>query len=315
MTLQRPTVKVVNGEGKPRITVVKATPYYITSVGVTAYTGTTVTEAEGSPVTITTSSVANPTIITTSGAHGRSMGDWIRITGHSGSTPDLNSRYKVLRIVSSTQLEIGVAVTVGGTGGTLCLTPAFINRGIGVGMRIVDYNETNNPFYGKITSVADETLTVDEWFPSTPSAAVVFKVNGYVIDLPYCGRNKLRETFTPDVLVHNLYRNRLESEQYGYLYNAVLDYSEFITGDVIIDLAPILNMSENDYLVLTPRVDKKGYQYKVVSVGAIDLSMIGRGKGHAGFKLTFNGAEPVGIFPGTEGGYGTNYGTDYGDCL
>lgn len=70
------------------------------------------------PVTIATSSVADPTVITTSGAHGLTTGDVVTIAGHSGSTPAINGRY-IVTVLNSTTFTIPVAVTGGGTGGTV----------------------------------------------------------------------------------------------------------------------------------------------------------------------------------------------------
>ena len=74
--------------------------------------------ASTSSRTITSSSVANPTIITTD-AHSMVGGTnaVVTISGHTGSTPDINGEY-LATVTSSTQFSIPVNVTVGGTGGT-----------------------------------------------------------------------------------------------------------------------------------------------------------------------------------------------------
>jgi hypothetical protein len=69
--------------------------------------------------TITTSSVADPTLITTSAAHALVVGSVVVIAGHTGSTPTLNGAHVVTAIPSTTTFNIPVAVTVGGTGGTV----------------------------------------------------------------------------------------------------------------------------------------------------------------------------------------------------
>lgn len=70
-------------------------------------------------IAITSSSVANPTVLTTA-AHGITVGagDVITIAGHSGSTPAINGTWYATAL-SSTTLSIPIAVTVGGTGGTV----------------------------------------------------------------------------------------------------------------------------------------------------------------------------------------------------
>lgn len=69
-------------------------------------------------VAIATSSVADPSVITTSAAHGLVTGDLVTIAGHSGSTPAINGRY-IVTVLNATTFTIPVAVTVGGTGGTV----------------------------------------------------------------------------------------------------------------------------------------------------------------------------------------------------
>jgi len=69
-------------------------------------------------ITITTSSVANPTVITTATAHGFTSGDSVRIAGHTGSTPTLNTEW-VVTVTGATTFTIPEIVTVGGSGGTV----------------------------------------------------------------------------------------------------------------------------------------------------------------------------------------------------
>lgn len=70
-------------------------------------------------VAITSSSVADPTVLTTA-AHSIPVGASrvVTIAGHSGSTPSLNGTWYATALTSTT-VTIPVAVTVGGTGGTL----------------------------------------------------------------------------------------------------------------------------------------------------------------------------------------------------
>jgi hypothetical protein len=68
-------------------------------------------------VSVTSSSVGDPTVIT-SAAHSLVTGDVITIAGHTGSTPAINGAWPVT-VLTTTTFEIPVAVSVGGTGGTL----------------------------------------------------------------------------------------------------------------------------------------------------------------------------------------------------
>jgi Predicted transcriptional regulators len=81
-------------------------------------------DALGSPVAVTSSSVANPSQITCA-THGFQTGDSVTIAGHAASTPSINATHIVTRI-SPTVFSIPVNVTGGGTGGTATLEPASL---------------------------------------------------------------------------------------------------------------------------------------------------------------------------------------------
>lgn len=76
---------------------------------------------QSAAVTITSSSVANPTVITTATPHGRTTGDTVEISGHSGSTPAIDGNY-VVTVTGASTFTIPVNVTVGGTGGSMYVT-------------------------------------------------------------------------------------------------------------------------------------------------------------------------------------------------
>lgn len=73
--------------------------------------------ALGVGAAVTSSSVASPTVITTGAAHGLVTGDYVTISGHAGSVPDINGTYQVTMLTATT-FSIPVAVTTAGTGGT-----------------------------------------------------------------------------------------------------------------------------------------------------------------------------------------------------
>ena len=78
--------------------------------------------------TVTSSSVANPSVITTGTAHGFANGDTVLITGHTGSTPNINGSW-VISGASGSTFTIPVNVTVGGTGGTVANMGALTTIG------------------------------------------------------------------------------------------------------------------------------------------------------------------------------------------
>lgn len=75
--------------------------------------------------TITGSSIASPTVITCAG-HGRATGETVTISGHTGSTPDLNGEWAVT-VLSPDTFSIPEAVTIAGTSGTMipALPPTY----------------------------------------------------------------------------------------------------------------------------------------------------------------------------------------------
>jgi hypothetical protein len=75
------------------------------------------TEPGAYTVPITTS-VAAGDLINTSAPHKLTAGDTILVSGHSGSTPSLNTTLTVLAVTSDTQFSVTTDITVGGTGGT-----------------------------------------------------------------------------------------------------------------------------------------------------------------------------------------------------
>lgn len=203
------------------------------------------------------------------------------------------------------------ATTVSETG-----TPAL--SAIRAGMRIVStVTRSSLPpleVYARVVSVNDTTdvITVAEWVGGTPTDTNAFTVNGWVIDLPYC--QSLVEEFEPDQLIHNLYRSRRSAKFFGWQYSARLDYAAWISADTLIDAGVIFNLEEDDELVLVPRVDKPGYNYRVLYDGPIPISRFGKAAGHKGVVLPFRGTANV-PWPIPQSGYGFEYSYDYGTQL
>lgn len=169
--------------------------------------------------------------------------------------------------------------------------------------------------YAKITAVNDSTdvITVDAWYPTTPTNAQTAYVNGYIVDLPYCYR--LSETYTPDVRVHPLYRSRVAVKHYGWKYRAMLDYSVHISADALLNAGPIMALSEGDSLLLIPHVDEPGYCYNVYHAADVSMARFGKAGGYSGFAFVFQGTENV-PWPVPRSGYGFSYSAGlYGTCL
>jgi putative tail protein len=115
-------------------------------------------EINAPAITITSSSVANPTHITTATPHGYRTGDFVRITGHSGSTPSINGYELKITVISPTVFTYGINVTVAGTGGTSQRTYNFPYKQITANyypfLGSTTQNVGNTPF----TTLADPNL-------------------------------------------------------------------------------------------------------------------------------------------------------------
>jgi len=308
------TIRTINGQGKPRLIVEKAETAW-QSIGAATYTSTSATEALGAAGNITSSNATTDEILQT--AHGFTAKMRIRIAGHTGSTPDLNGDHTVIEVIDDDHYLIGKIISVGGTGGTARQIPDYTN--VRAGMRVVSGyarsgGSADKIVYGRITAI-DRTgfvITIAAgWVGGTPDNGKTFKVNGWVIDLPYCF--DLTETFTPDQLLHNLWRSRIEqAEWYGWGYAAALDYAKHIRADVLLSMRPALNLKKGDMLILVPHIDKPQYNYAVIYGDPVSLSRYGLSPGHRKVAFGFRGTEPIATWPMPESGWGFGYGTRYG---
>jgi len=310
---KNPTFQHISGSGKPRILVLKAKRAW-DSLGATTYTVTTATEAEGTSFTIVSSSTVNDSIVT-SVANTFTVGMRINVAGHTGSVPDINGKRTVLQILSTTEAKIDVDITTGGTGGTARQTPDFrlVRVGMRIASRLVTAGSSDREVYAKVKTVDDIlnviTISDDGWVYGQPTNGQAFSVDGWVIDLPYS--EELLETFSPDLLEHNLYRSRIVSKFFGWKYRASVDYSTRILADTLIDMEPALNIERDDKIVLIPRADKPGYNYNCVYGGDISVARYGQSPGHKGFIVSFKGTENV-AWPIPRSGYGFQTGEAYG---
>lgn len=212
------------------------------------------------------------------------------------------------------------ATAVGDGGHTYNATTVFsdnigLNYQVRLGMRIHAFKaiagQPNKKVWGKVTAIEPGSLFVDAWYGGTPTNGQGCFRDGWVVDLPVC--ENLKETFTPDQLIHSLHRNRKAGLFFGYEYKVVLNYENLIEADTLLSLRPALNKRQDDALILIPRIDRPGRQYNVLYDGEIDLSRNAE-RGHKGVKLSFQGTENV-VFPIPSGGYGYGYATNYGHQL
>lgn len=150
-------------------------------------TGTILPVAE---YAITSSSVANPTVVTTA-TQSLTGTETIIITGHTGSTPDINGTYAsgTYTVTSTTTVElVGINVTVGGTGGSLYTEqPAGFSQAGGTASTIVlnaNANATDDYYNGWWITIIDATGVlathrVKDYVGSTQTATI-FATADYV---------------------------------------------------------------------------------------------------------------------------------------
>lgn len=238
----------------------------------------------------------------------------ITIENWVGGTPANNSEVQVYGVMfcSSHNTTFTALTAVDSSG---------IISSIAIGMRLTSryVNAGFEPMkvYGRITKVdtTNKTLTVDAWVGATPTAGQLFMVDGWISDMPRT--EKMIETFTPYQLVHQLYRGRKATKQFGYEYQCSLDYHTYISGDSLLDLKNQLQslfQGDTRDLILVPRKDRPGTNYRVYITDPLKLSIHPSFMGHEAFMFGFAGKELVQNIMAVTG-YGTNYASVYGTNL
>jgi hypothetical protein len=70
-------------------------------------------------VVITSSSISNPGRILTAAPHGLNTGDTVIIAGHTGMVPSTVNGTHIVTVTDADEFTIPIAITTGGTGGTM----------------------------------------------------------------------------------------------------------------------------------------------------------------------------------------------------
>jgi len=311
-----PTIPIMNGDGKPRLIVKYDTPI-VTTREATTFTSTTMTEADGASKTIELTTVASGKgLVVKITGHGYYQGDWVRISGNTSSTPSINGDHEIMAIVDANNFVIDTICSASSDDGSCKRIPAFTSKAIEQNMRLTSLINTGDMdefAYGKVVDVSASTITVDEWINGTPTNGKVATIDGFVADLPYC--KKLTETFTPEVLVHKIYKARRVTKNYGFTYKARLDYSQLITGDTMLLLKQHFTVKDGAQVVLIPRVDTPEYQYNVYLSDPVDTSIFfsnGEGRGHRDMIFVFQGKDLLPDLPIRSSGWGYGWGKLWG---
>lgn len=172
--------------------------------------------------------------------------------------------------------------------------------------------------YAKVESldVPANRYYVDEWVGGTPTNGIAAVVDGWIADLPRTLERGLSEFFDPIVTIHRKYRNVKGVKKWGFEYSALLDYEKRFTPDHFYELRYLLQQSLDgvvDTTIFIPRKDKPGFNYPVYMDDAIEIALHGGQTFHRGVRFKFQGRLPVASVPHSQfGGYGMNYGQQYG---
>lgn len=106
---------------------------------------------------VTSSSVANPSVITHAASSVTlASGNTVYISGHTGSTPDINGAH-VITVTDSTHFTIPVNVTVGGTGGSFYLGTGLAGIAFDVSPSTLATTLTVAPFAAPTVTDVDTT--------------------------------------------------------------------------------------------------------------------------------------------------------------
>ena len=150
------------------------------------------------------------------------------------------------------------------------------------------------------------------------------------------------EKWTPEIIVHKLWNGKKRVIAKGWWYECILDFSNYSTSKDIADILPLYdfanrNLTGSREILFYPRgniIENGGnfnYFYKVeISENSIlELQMLPHRSGYRNLRLELKGVERLSqpfeditffnteemsrALPyGIEGGYGTNYGEEYG---
>jgi len=136
-----------------------------------------------------------------------------------------------------------------------------------------------NETFGKVVSVDDtnDQLVIDGWTYAQPADGTPFAIDGFVVDMPRT--EELTEEYDPYQVVQQLWRGRESARFYGYRYSVEMDYATAVMADTIHGLAPVLNRTKDDRLILIPRADKPQFQYNVRYLKPFKLAKFGRARG------------------------------------
>lgn len=315
-----PSERVINGEGRPRILSRLESPVYTSSL-TTVFGDDRVSESDGAVINITGLSYSNSVpyaVVVTAPGIDVYEGDLVIIANNVSVTGgNINGEQEVIMRIDANifLFAFGPGLTFGaGAKGDaqrnfepeeLEIIAGMLIESIAIG---VD-EEVEELVYAKITEVVDQTIFVDEWIGGKPANGTRCRITGYIADLPSPKKNY--PEFTPDSLVHKLWKSRKEVEEYGYFVKLILDFSHLFYGDNFYDLRHALNKDEGIVqTVIIPRRDVPSISYNVIMSPDTPMKIVMRGQGrsHKDFIMVFEGSETVADMIHVIAGYGSGYG-------
>ena len=149
--------------------------------------------------------------------------------------------------------------------------------------------------FARVTNVVDGALTVSEWSNGIPTGGNPFRIDGWVVDLPRC--QSMPETFDPVLLIHELYdgpgKTVVKSKMCGWKYSCLLDYTRYLSSDVLYEMRKIFSQNDNDDLILIPRRDTPRRIFRVFWANKIECVLAGRSPGYKKVAFEFNSIENI----------------------
>ena len=149
--------------------------------------------------------------------------------------------------------------------------------------RLVKTTSTAGETFGRITAWVDgsDTISVESWNNGTPTTSAALTIVGFRIDLPFC--QALIESWIPDFLSKKFFNGNVGITKRGFYYSAVLDYSQWMGGNIVEYLRPLYNIKWQSF-IFYPRLDNTDVSY-VVDISPDTAFQIRQARGHRGHKL------------------------------
>ncbi len=190
------------------------------------------------------------------------------------------------------------------------------------GIIIFSLNNDNEETIAVVTGYLESTtiFTIKYWTNGAAKVGANYYLKDYAIDLPYCQR--LTEIWMPDYRLSKRFNGKLKIKKKGFYYRATLDYSQYLSAEVLSKLRNLYRIDRKGILFY-PRVDNNDVNYYVDidPNESLEFYQLQHAQGHGGVIISLIGLERVpeasiyNLETSTTLGYGYMYGTKYGERL